>query len=87
MNTSIPPSSSEHDVKHGSFDAAGIEQGENVGMLQFGGGFDLPQELPDPDAHREFVMHDFDRDLAIVTPSWARYTSAMPPAPIFRSMV
>jgi hypothetical protein len=55
-----------HDVEHRALDGAGIEQRENVRMLQLGGGFDLPEEPPDSDAHRELVMHDLDRDLAIV---------------------
>ena len=55
-----------HDVEHRTLDAAGIEQRENVGMLQFGGRLDLPQEPVDADAHRQLEMHDFDGDLAIV---------------------
>ena len=56
-----------HDVEHRTFDAARVEQRENVRMLQLGGRLDLPQKPLNANAHRELAMHDLDGDLAIVT--------------------
>ena len=55
-----------HDVEHRLLDAAGVEQRENVGVLQFRGRLDLPEESLDADPDRELAMHDFDGDLAVV---------------------
>ena len=50
-------------------------------------GLDLPQETLDANELRQIVMHDFDRDLAVVAHVVGEYTSAIPPVPILRSTV
>ncbi len=55
-----------HDEEDRVLDPAGIVQRQDVGMLQVGGGLDLLEEPLGADAAREVVVHDLDRDLAIV---------------------
>ena len=57
-----------HDVENGGVDSAGINEGEDVGMLQVGGGFDLLQEPLGADEYRQLGAEHFERDPAVVAP-------------------
>jgi len=56
-----------HDIEDRAVDGARVEQREDVRVLQLGSCLDLSQEPLDPDELREFAMHDFDRNFAVVT--------------------
>ena len=70
-----------HDVKDGAFDPARIEQGQDVGVLQVGGGLDLLQERSGPMSAARSVCMTLMATLRLWRGSWARNTEAMPPAP------
>ncbi len=55
-----------HDEKDRPVDPAGVEQGEDVGMLQVGGGLDLLQKPLGPDQRGDIGPEHLDRDFAIV---------------------
>jgi hypothetical protein len=56
-----------HHVEDGAADTPGIEQGQDVGVLEIGGGLDLLQEPLGADERREIGAEHFDRDVAFVT--------------------
>jgi hypothetical protein len=55
-----------HDVVKEAVRLAGVDQAENVGMLQAGGGLDLAEEPVHADDSAQLRMQDLDGDLAVV---------------------
>ncbi len=55
-----------HDIEDRRFDSTGIEQGQDVGMLEVGGGLDLLQESLGTNDGRDLGAEHLDRDFAIV---------------------
>ena len=55
-----------HHVVRGPVDFAGVDQAEDVGVLQVGDGLDLAEEPLGADHRRELRPQHLDRDLAVV---------------------
>ncbi len=72
-----------HDVVEKAGRLAGVEQGQDVRMVQAGGDLDLAQEALRTEGGRQLRVKDLDRDLSLVLQmSSARNTVAIPPRPI-----